>query len=43
MKLFGIVNVSLYVSDLATKQKKKTPWRLVREQTIPTDRPPLVD
>jgi hypothetical protein len=23
--------------------KKKTPWPLVRERTIPTDRPPLVD
>jgi hypothetical protein len=22
---------------------KKTPWSLVRERTIPTDRPPLVD
>jgi hypothetical protein len=28
-----------------TKQKKKkqTPWPLVRERTIPTERPPLVD
>jgi hypothetical protein len=24
-------------------RKKKTPWPLVRERTIPTDRPPLVD
>jgi hypothetical protein len=24
-------------------KKKKTPWPLVRERTIPTDRPPLVD
>jgi hypothetical protein len=23
--------------------KKKTPWPLVRKQTIPTERPPLVD
>jgi hypothetical protein len=23
--------------------QKQTPWPLVREQTIPTDRPPLVD
>jgi hypothetical protein len=22
---------------------KETPWPLVRERTIPTDRPPLVD
>jgi hypothetical protein len=29
-----------------TEQKqtnKQTPWPLVRERTIPTDRPPLVD
>jgi hypothetical protein len=25
------------------KQTKQTPWPLVRERTIPTDRPPLVD
>jgi hypothetical protein len=25
------------------KQTKQTPWLLVRERTIPTDRPPLVD
>jgi hypothetical protein len=25
------------------KQKKQTPWPLVRERTIPTERPPLVD
>jgi hypothetical protein len=25
------------------KKKKQTPWPLVRERTIPTDRPPLVD
>jgi hypothetical protein len=23
--------------------KKQTPWSLVRERTIPTERPPLVD
>jgi hypothetical protein len=26
-----------------TKTNKQTPWPLVRERTIPTDRPPLVD
>jgi hypothetical protein len=26
-----------------TYQFKQTPWPLVRERTIPTDRPPLVD
>jgi hypothetical protein len=25
------------------QQQQKTPWPLVRERTIPTDRPPLVD
>jgi hypothetical protein len=25
------------------KKNKQTPWPLVRERTIPTDRPPLVD
>jgi hypothetical protein len=25
------------------KKKKQTPWPLVRERTIPTERPPLVD
>jgi hypothetical protein len=25
------------------KQTKQTPWPLVRERTIPTDRPPLVN
>jgi hypothetical protein len=31
--------------DKINKQKtnKQTPWPLVRERTIPTDRPPLVD
>jgi hypothetical protein len=28
---------------LNKQKKKKTPWPLVRERTIPTDRPPLVD
>jgi hypothetical protein len=33
-----ILNVRIY----CTKQKK-TPWPLVRELTIPAERPPLVD
>jgi hypothetical protein len=28
---------------LRAKTNKQTPWPLVRERTIPTDRPPLVD
>jgi hypothetical protein len=27
----------------ANKKTKQTPWPLVRERTIPTERPPLVD
>jgi hypothetical protein len=26
-----------------TKKNKQTPWPLVRERTLPTERPPLVD
>jgi hypothetical protein len=26
-----------------TNKKQQTPWPLVRERTIPTERPPLVD
>jgi hypothetical protein len=29
--------------ETATAIKKQTPWTLVRERTIPTERPPLVD
>jgi hypothetical protein len=29
--------------DNIKKNKKQTPWPLVRERTIPTERPPLVD
>jgi hypothetical protein len=34
--------VSIYLKVL-NKSNKQTPWPLVRERTIPTDRPPLVD
>jgi hypothetical protein len=30
-------------NKLPLKTNKQTPWPLVRERTIPTDRPPLVD
>jgi hypothetical protein len=30
-------------SYVFTNKNKQTPWLLVRERTIPTDRPPLVD
>jgi hypothetical protein len=33
----------LILTLLSQKYIKQTPWPLVREQTIPTDRPPLVD
>jgi hypothetical protein len=34
-----------HTTQLAVQKetKKQTPWPLVRERTIPTDRPPLVD
>jgi hypothetical protein len=31
------------VDPFRNKQTKQTPWPLVRERTIPTERPPLVD
>jgi hypothetical protein len=34
--------VSCNVSDPLYIDKKQTPWPLVRERTIPTERPPLV-
>jgi hypothetical protein len=44
--LFHILFLLYYESkDLSISQKaknKQTPWPLVREGTIPTDRPPLV-
>jgi hypothetical protein len=30
-------------TTIQDKQTKQTPWPLVRERTIPTERPPLVD
>jgi hypothetical protein len=40
-----VQNEDLYEisNDNGLKKKKKTPWPLVRERTISTDRPPLVD
>jgi hypothetical protein len=35
--------VLLAMAATFTKTNKQTPWPLVRERTIPTDRPPLVD
>jgi hypothetical protein len=37
-------NKSLFTHQHQWSQKQKqTPWPLVRERTIPTNRPPLVD
>jgi hypothetical protein len=33
----------LHNHNAQNKQNKQTPWPLVRERTISTDRPPLVD
>jgi hypothetical protein len=39
--------VGIYAGDIRMSHKKtnkkQTPWSLVRERTIPTERPPLVD
>jgi hypothetical protein len=38
------IPVSLRSENKTNKQtNKQTPWPLVRERIIPTDRPPLVD
>jgi hypothetical protein len=44
----GILQVCDCLQDMACRtqflqNKKQTPWPLVRERTIPTERPPLVD
>jgi hypothetical protein len=31
------------IGELRTTNKKQTPWLLVRERHMPTERPPLVD
>jgi hypothetical protein len=36
-------SINQYISFITNKTKKQTPWPLVRERTIPTERPPLVD
>jgi hypothetical protein len=40
-----LINVALINGSTSqtTNKTKQTPWPLVRERTIPTDRPPLVD
>jgi hypothetical protein len=42
MSQINYKGISVFL-DLVQKQKKQTPWSLVRERTIPTERPPLVD
>jgi hypothetical protein len=41
------IYIYIYIYDMKPEQchrdKTKTPWPLVREQTIPTERPPLVN
>jgi hypothetical protein len=36
-------NIKSYIALSKQKTNKQTPWPLVRERTIPTERPPLVD
>jgi hypothetical protein len=37
------INSAINNSPIITQKTKQTPWPLVRERTIPTERPPLVD
>jgi hypothetical protein len=32
-----------HIAYIGNNNKKQIPWPLVRERTIPTERPPLVD
>jgi hypothetical protein len=41
--LLGLFQSSGESSSHIENKTKQTPWPLVRERTIPTDRPPLVD
>jgi hypothetical protein len=36
-------NTEVHNKGTRQNKQKQTPWPLVRERTIPTDRPPLVD
>jgi hypothetical protein len=38
-----LTGYTLRIESLTNKKTKQTPWPLVRERTIPTERPPLVD
>jgi hypothetical protein len=41
---FKVMSALHMECNIQQKQKQKqTPWPLVRERTIPTERPPLVD
>jgi hypothetical protein len=42
---YSDIHKDIFVCVLTKKQnkQKQTPWPLVRERTIPTERPPLVD
>jgi hypothetical protein len=42
LKTANIVRRYVYTNEPHASQQQ-TPWPLVRERTIPTDRPPLVD
>jgi hypothetical protein len=42
--LLNSLPIRRVIAGLLTSQtNKQTPWPLVRERTIPTERPPLVD
>jgi hypothetical protein len=35
--------IEIFTMATLSNKQKQTPWPLVRERTIPTERPPLVD
>jgi hypothetical protein len=39
----GLYSITSQIHGLNKQKQKQTPWPLVRERTIPTERPPLVD
>jgi hypothetical protein len=43
VQLVLLEDVSKCIVGRLSNKTKQTPWPLVRERTIPTDRPPLVD
>jgi hypothetical protein len=43
LTVLDVISLGHVYHFIIKTKKKKTPWPLVRERTIPTERPPLVD